>query len=98
MVEKETEISNPQNNYFFGGTSAVLNKEVYEFKREDLPIVIELLKDTYPFLNLSNYKLLSRVAKEELDLDISESNFERYYSPSIEGIALDYKHKIETNE
>ena len=94
MVKEETSFGGSQDSEIFRRDSIILNREVYEFKREDMPFLIELLKDIYPTINLANYKILKEISNTEFNYNLTENDFERYFSPSLEGIEAEYRYKL----
>lgn len=59
-----------------------------------MPFLIEVIKDLHPKANLANYQTLGMLIIKEFNMKVPEIEFERYFSPSLEGIESEYKYKL----
>lgn len=97
MAEEKTE-NGDTKDYFFNRRDTInLNQEIAIFRQEDMPFLIEIIKEIHPSVELSNYEVLRLLVVKEFNMKIPESEFERYFSPSVEGIAKEYEYSININ-
>ena len=62
-----------------------------------MPFLVEVIKDLHPEVLLSDYKTLGMLAIREFNMKVPEKEFERYFSPSVEGIAKEYEYNLNIN-
>jgi hypothetical protein len=57
-----------------------------------LYLAVNIVKEANPYLNLTNYKEVTKEINKNFDCEVKESDIEKLFQPSIEGITDDYKY------